>query len=239
MAKDNKGRELPKGITQRKDGRYQARYMFEGKRITIYDKDLKQLEKKLRSALYEVEHGIHAKLEKITLDAWFKTWIKEYKALTVKENTIRTYEIIYEHHIKKKLGKKKLKELRSEHIQTQLNSMARANYSNSTIELASIILNSMLKQAIKNGIISVNPMFAVNIPRKREKKMIHALTREEQEMFMSHVKGTEYEILFTVALSTGMRIGELSGLEWENVDFGNGVIKVRKTLLYQGTKKAH
>lgn len=49
---------LPKGISIRKDGRYQARYTLNGKRHTIYGKSLKEVQKKLRDAQYEIDHGI-------------------------------------------------------------------------------------------------------------------------------------------------------------------------------------
>lgn len=71
MAVDKNGKQLPPGITLRNDGRYQARYTFEGKRRYLYDVDLKNLQKRLRAAVYEVEHGIHANPDKITVKAWF------------------------------------------------------------------------------------------------------------------------------------------------------------------------
>lgn len=75
---ENKGKRLPQGISLRKDGRYQARYTLNGKRYTIYGKDLKEVQRKLRDAKYEIDHGIFAKPEKITVDTWFETWLKEY-----------------------------------------------------------------------------------------------------------------------------------------------------------------
>ena len=73
------GKKLPKGISIRPDGRYQARYTLNGKRYTIYGKTQKEVEKKLRDAQYEIDHGIYAKPERITVDAWYKTWLKEYR----------------------------------------------------------------------------------------------------------------------------------------------------------------
>ena len=72
-------KRLPQGISIRKDGRYQARYTLNGKRHTIYGKTQKEVEKKLRDVKYEIEHGIYAKPDKITVDTWYKTWLKEYR----------------------------------------------------------------------------------------------------------------------------------------------------------------
>jgi len=78
---------LPKGISIRKDGRYQARYTFNGKRHTIYGKTLREVQKKLRDAQYEIDHGIFAKPEKLTVNDWYQIWVKEYRENVVRETT--------------------------------------------------------------------------------------------------------------------------------------------------------
>ena len=108
---------LPKGITLRADGNYMGRFSYYGERYTLYDKDVKKLQKKLEELRYELEHGLYAKENKITIDDWFHTWIKEYKVPSVKRGTIGVYEDTYSSYIKKPLGKKKLKDLRPEQIQ--------------------------------------------------------------------------------------------------------------------------
>ena len=70
---------LPKGISVRKDGRYQARYTLDGKRYAIYGKTLKEVEKRLRDIKYEMDHGIYAKPEKITVNVWYWTWMNTEK----------------------------------------------------------------------------------------------------------------------------------------------------------------
>jgi len=83
-------KKLPPGIILRKDGRYQARYTFRGKRYTIYGKTQKEVEKKLRDFKYEMEHGLFARPEKIKVDDWFKTWQKEFRENKVKKSTYVT-----------------------------------------------------------------------------------------------------------------------------------------------------
>ena len=84
MAKDLKGKELPKGITQRPDGRYMGRFTFSGERYTLYNLDLKELKKELNNLRYEVENGLYVKETNMTVDAWFRIWIEDYKKNTVK-----------------------------------------------------------------------------------------------------------------------------------------------------------
>jgi hypothetical protein len=79
MISEENNKKLPPGISRRKDGRYQVRYTYEGKRRTQYAKTLKEAEKKLRDAKYEIEHGIYTQPDKITVDDWAKVWFEEYR----------------------------------------------------------------------------------------------------------------------------------------------------------------
>ena len=121
MAEDRK--KLPPGISLRKDGRYQARYTFNGKRYTLYGNDLKEVQKKLRDVKYELDHGIYAKPEKVTVDSWFKVWREEYAANNMRENTLAHVDSMYKYHIKPEIGHMKMQEVRAEHIQMLLNKM--------------------------------------------------------------------------------------------------------------------
>ena len=75
------------GITQRADGRYMGRFQYGGERYTVYDTDL-EIKKKLTSLKYEVENGLFAKQDNITVSGWFKIWMEEYKEPTVKQGTV-------------------------------------------------------------------------------------------------------------------------------------------------------
>lgn len=236
MAADKTGKELPKGITLRKDGRYQGRYTYNGKRYSIYDTDLKALQRKLRDAKYEVEHGIHAKPEKITLDAWFHIWIEEYKENNVKKGTIGTYNSTYNNYIKKELGNKLIKDIRAEHVQRLYNSLYKRGYSTAIIRSVRAVLSGMIRQAIKNEIIIKDVMALAELPRERKKEERRVLSIEEQELLIEYSRGTKFETLILLGLSTGMRIGELLALEWKNIDFKKQTLKVTGTLKYYGKK---
>ena len=72
MAKDKNGKELPKGITQRKDGLYMGRFTHNGEAYCLYSKSVKKLEKDLNNLRYEVEHGLYAKETNVSFESWFK-----------------------------------------------------------------------------------------------------------------------------------------------------------------------
>ena len=103
MGKSLKGKELGRGITQRKDGTYQARFINRfGKRQTIYGKTVTEITKRLRDEQYENEKQINVVNDKMTVDEWFEIWITTCKA-HCRNTTKRTYTIQY-NRLREKLG---------------------------------------------------------------------------------------------------------------------------------------
>lgn len=228
---NTKEEKLPKGITLRSDGYYMGRFTYYGERHTRYDKDLKVLKKKLEDLRYELEHGLYAKESIATVDDWFNTWMNEYKKFSVKKGTVGVYNDTYDSYIKKPLGKKKLKDVRPEQIQNLYNTLNVQGFSRNTIELVSVVLNGMYKQAYKNQKIRINPVPLATLPKISEKKKTRVLTKEEQDIFLSATKNHHYYYIFELALSTGMRSGEIRGLEWNDIDFQKRIIHVTGTLV--------
>ena len=229
MAEDRK--KLPPGISLRKDGRYQARYTFNGKRYTLYGNDLKEVQKKLRDVKYELDHGIYAKPDKVTVDSWFKVWKEEYAANNMRENTLAHVDSMYLYHIKPEIGHMKMQEVRTEHIQMLLNKMKKGDYSTDFMKRVRNVVSQMFKQAYKNDMIYRNPVDNAVTPSGKEKKEHRVLTEKEQRTFLEYAKGNDYELIFVLGLSTGMRIGEIQALQWKNIDFKNMVVNIEGTLI--------
>lgn len=228
----SKKKLLPKGISLRKDGRYQGRFTFNGKRYTYYSRDVKELQKKMADAKYELEHGIYGNGLDITLNHWFDIWMKEYKILTVKNSTMLLYSLNYERYVKEVLGDYLLKDIKTIHIQKIYNQMYHEGLSLGTIQIVNSILNNLFSQAIKNDYLMKNPCLGAILP-KVPKKERRVLTFYEQKLFLTVIHGDFYEAFYKIALCTGLRIGELSALTWEDIDFNNKTLSVNKTLLYQ------
>ncbi|MCC8059673.1 MAG: site-specific integrase [Clostridiales bacterium] len=234
MTNDGKKR-LPPGISLRKDGRYQARYTYNGKRITIYGKDVKELQKKLRDAKYEMEHGIYAKPDRITVDSWYKVWMEEYRKNVVRDSTLISNEKSYKI-AGPEIGKMKVQAVRPEHIQRILNKMKRDGYSRGYIESTRQTMNMMFRQALANGIIITNPVEKSVLPKPEDEApnpRRRALTEWEQKTFLECVAQRKpfYADIFFVGFSTGMRIGEINALEWQDIDFEKLEIHVNGTMI--------
>lgn len=232
MAVDSKGKKLPSGIRQRANGRYEGRIKYDYKSYSVYADTITETKKKMRDLKYKLEHGLFVSKEKITLDAWYKTWLEEYKKNRVKIGTYTSYEKYYQSVIKSRLGSRNLNDIRGEHIQKLYNDLVKEGYALSSIKIVSAVLNGCFKQAERNGLIERNPVKLAELPRQTEKKTRQAMTREQQALFMEYAKDSYLCHFFEVMLRTGMRKGEMQGLKYTDIDRKEGVIHVRRTLKY-------
>lgn len=227
MAKNN----LPKGITKRPDGRYCIRIMRDGQKVTKYAKTRKEAETILREITYEMEHGTYRKDVKLTCDQWFETWIDTYKKPTTKAATVTKYKSWYNVHVRPAIGNMKVQSVKASHIQKILNGMQDA-YSEQMIQNVKIVISSMMKQAVIEGLILHNPCEGVNVPKGRPKEPHIAMTIQEQKLFIDHIQD-ENQILdsfLQFQLCTGLRYGECAALRWQDIDLKNKVVHVRHTV---------
>lgn len=231
MAKGLDGKQLPKGIIQRENGIYMGRVMYHGKRQTLYNRSLTELKKAMLDLRYTLEHGTFVEASKITLDDWFYEWIETYKAHTVKQGTIDSYKKHYHAYIKPMLGAVRLSDIRAEHLQKLLNGMASDGLSDCTIQLAYCVLSGIFKQAYKSELIPKNPFALITKPNGTAAKERIAFTKEQQALFMEYAEQSYLCNLFKLAICTGMRNGELGGLQWCDVDFKGRVIHIQHNLV--------
>ncbi|MCD8369508.1 MAG: site-specific integrase [Clostridiales bacterium] len=232
MGLDKNGKPMPKGITWReKEDRYMGRFTYHGKGFTTYGKTVKETSKNLEELRYEVVHGIYFKDDSVTFSAWFEIWISDYKKPSVKKGTVEVYRQNYNAYIKDVFGNKQLRDIRTDHIQRFYNGMAE-KYSHHTLEICRAVLNGVFKQAIRNELIRKNPVANAVLPRDNRRKTIRVMTEEEQKLFLQYARNSAYYPMFELALFTGMRSGEIRGLQWSDVDFKNRIIHVTHTLVY-------
>ena len=237
MGKDLKGKELGRGLSQRPDGRYMGRAQIEGHSITLYDRKLKDLKAKLAVAVDEAKRsnllpGVDGK--SVTLSEWFEEWFVKYKAPMLKDGGSPSYKRKFLNYYGTRIGSKPLADIRQIHVQTAIADMLKEGRTSRSVREATGILQSCVEAAIANGLMFLNPVLGVMIP-KCEKVERRGLTVEEQEIFLGYLKATKswYEEMYKFMLLTGMRIGEVGGLQWEDVDFTSRFIYVKRSLTYQ------
>lgn len=208
MGKDLKGKELGKGISQRADGRYIARFTSKtGKRKTLYDFKLNELKRKLREAIYEDEHGLNGNGESITLNAWYVMWTELYKKKTVKMTTIYKNHSYYNSRVKNSIGKMYLQDIKTYHVQKFLNDLIDSGLAHGTVSNIRFMLSDMLDKAVLSEYIRKNPCTGVEMP-KEVKKERRVLTKEEQEKFFTFASSYIHINVLKFAVTTGCRIGD-------------------------------
>lgn len=232
MGKDLKGKELGQGIIQKKNGRYEARYIDRfGKRVSISGRDLKDVKKRYNEAIYENDKQINVK-DNITLDEWYKKWMNVYKFDIIRENTKRHYNNVYYKHISPSLGNFQLGSITQYQIKQLIKELKSSGYQYETCNKVKILLVDIFNKAMINEYVRKNPAKEISLKRDEERD-VRVLSQDEQTVFFDCCKGTFYDNLFVTAVSTGMRIGELAALRWTDVDWDSRVIHVTRTLVYQ------
>lgn len=163
-----------------------------------------------------------------TINQITEEW-KEEKKKYVKKSTYAAYQLLIQNHIKPYFGD--LYEVNEEKVQQFVFDKLDAGLSEKTIRDIIIVLKMILKFGIKNGYLEYIQIDA-KFPSKQEKKDLDVLSKADQKKFMEHLRNNfSFKNLgIFICLSTGMRIGEICGLRWCDVDTVEGVIKVRHTL---------
>ena len=232
MGKDLKGKELGRGIKQRADRSYEARFTNRfGDRQSVYAMSLREIKSRLAKAKAADIDRRNVANPNVHLDEWYKKWMDVYNRPVVRANTIRQYQYIYEHNIRPYIGDPKINDITKLAVQDILNQLKDAGYQWESLNKVKILLTDMFDRAIEDDMMLKNPAKGVKIPVPRPEKEVKALSQEEQQAFFRCSAGTFYDNLFRVAVGTGLRPGELFALREENIDFKNKVIHVEKTIL--------
>ena len=252
--RDTKNRILLKGEYQNTDGRYMYRYTdSKGTPRFVYSWTLTQtdrtpkgkqpgvclreLEKQIAKDLQDEIDTFNAK--KTTLDAFWEDYIADKREL--KQSTRSNYKYMYEKYIHPELGHKKLTDIKYSTIKKFYNSLIENGFKPNSMEIVHTILHPIFNIAVRDGYIRINPTDGVMAEIKRshdwDKGKKHALTEAQQEAFINYVRDhktyNRWLTIFTVLLGTGGRIGEITGLRWEDCDFKNNIIEINHTLVYR------
>lgn len=243
--RDNKGYTLKAGESQRKDGTYMYRtrksngkddngkYVYET--ITVYAKSLEELREKesqIEKSLIDKVDIFSAK--KITLNDCFKEWVKGRK---IRESTRQNYMDLWKGNVEKSIGFKTISGIKRMHIESLYRDLENKGFHKSTTKMIHIMIRGSLQFAVDNDLLHKNVAAGVEYGGETNEKK--ALTREEQRSLLAFLDGetiySKYKPLITVFLGTGLRVSELCGLCWSDVDFNKNIIRVDHQLLKRKT----
>ena len=244
--KDNKGRVLRKGETQRScDGKYVYTYTDpEGKRRSIYSKDIMELRRREEQLVKDQLDGLDVYAAgNSTVNFVFDRYISTKSEL---RGTTRTnYIYMYNRFIREGFGKKKISSVKySDVLQFYQHLLKEKKIQVNTLETIHTVLHPTFQLAVRDNIIRVNPSDGVMAQVKkqpgRNHGVRHALTVEQQRAFMNYIENNptyfHWTPLFKFLLGTGCRIGEAIGIRWQDVDFEKRVISINHSLVYYSTE---
>ncbi|MEI3233507.1 MAG: tyrosine-type recombinase/integrase [Intestinibacter bartlettii] len=209
-------------------------YNEDGKPIRkeFFGKTRKEVQNKLDEYKNQLNNGIIPADDKITLSEWYYTWLWDFRKKDLKPKSFQRYECIYRNYVDNtELGKIKLVDLRALHLQKYYNKLMEVNNKPaSTIKSINTKLKTCLTEAEKQGYIQKNWCKLVTLPKDNNVKEINILTQEEQNRFIKAIENHPLEVLFLLDLGTGLRLGELLGLKWNDINFKEENLKVNRTI---------
>lgn len=199
------------------------------KRKTIYGKRYKDVREKLTEAMANADKGLIFDADNLKAGDYLDRWLNDAVKDTVRPTTYERYEGLVRKHIKPAIGRHKLTSLTPTHVRSLYREKLDAGLAPRTVQYIHVTLHKALKQAVADGLIPHNATEAVKPPQVRQDE-IHPLTPEEAKTLLETISGDRLEALYILAVHTGLRQGELLGLKWEDVDFEDATLRVRRTL---------
>jgi integrase len=199
------------------------------KRKALYGKTRSEVAAKLSKALAARENGLIYDAGKQTVGEYLTRWLSNSVRDTVRQRTYERYESIVRVHLAPAIGKVKLKALTPDHVRGLYREKLDDGLAPRTVLHIHRALSKALKQATDDGLIPRNAAAPVKPPRPRREE-IRPLNREQVRALFKAAGGDRLEALYVVAVTAGLRRGELQGLKWEDLDLEAGTLQVRRTL---------
>ena len=222
-------------IRRRGDGLYEARYTDQdGGRRSLYGATRHEVADKLAVALRKLAHGMPAHLnERMRLDAYLADWLARI-APTVRASTHRRYAELL-HHTYASLGRVPLAKLQPAHLDRLYAALQQAPedgvkaLSASTVRRVHSVLHKALSDAVRQGLLDRNVADLARAPRNQEYEPV-LWTMAQARQFLHAARDDRLGPLYVLAATTGMRLGELCGLRWSDVDIESAALHVRVAL---------
>ena len=232
-------------IRKRADGRWEGRIIagHKGDGKPIYKSVLAKTQKELIPKLNQLKEtyaGVElTEASRMTLGEWLDKWLTEYKAPMIRKGTADGYRRTIDNHIKPYLGDKPITQVTMADVQKMYNTLRESGrvrvdaamgktLSNSMVRSVHMLLHEAMDGAVREGLVPCNPTKGATIP-KREHKEKTVLLESQIERLIQAVDSDEiWRDFFKTELMTGMRRGELLALQWDDVNFTTGEVKISR-----------
>lgn len=215
-------------IGRHKSGLWFARTSFDGKRTAYYGKTRTEVARKLAAVLKARQDGMPVPSDRQTVAQFVEKWV-EAVSPTLREKTAYNYAVLLRHHAVPIIGKIPLTKLQPADLIRVYDQRRKAGAAPRSILHLHRAIFRALRFAERWGDVARNIAALVDAPKVARTEM-KALSAEEARGLLQVVQGDRLEAFLILALSTGMRSGELLGLTWRAVNLDNGAVSVVASL---------
>lgn len=193
----------------------------------------------LNEAIYKYNSGF-IEPKKIKVENYFTEWLNDYIKPNRKLNTYERYTSIYNNSIHPHIGSLLLKDIKPFHLEKLLSIEKEKGLSNSTLQNIYGVINAALNRAVKLQLISDNICKYIDRP-KRDKFIANTLSVEELKLIIDSLDTDNYgnyclKLALKIVLELGLRRGELTALQWTDIDFNSNTLKIQNNLVYTNNK---
>jgi integrase len=226
-------------ISQRRDGRWEGRIDLgwkAGKRVRkmVYGATRAEVARKVNALVRDRELGLVRSGPSQRVGAFLEEWLGSVRG-SLRPSTFRTYELYVRRHIVAELGRVRLDQLKAEDVQRMLDRKLATGMSPQTVVHLRAILRRALNRAMRYGYLARN-VAALAEPPKVERREMHVLDPDQARAFLKAANADPFRALYTLALFTGLRQGELLGLRWTDVDLEEAQLRMSHSLQRHGGK---
>lgn len=222
-------------IYKRTDGRWEGAISLDGRqRKRFYGKTRKEVQEQLTNVLKARQEGLLATGPTQTVAQYLAQWLEDTVKHSVRPRTREAYDLNVRRLVPH-LGTIRLNRLTPAQVQAAYAALLDRGLSRRSVEQAHTVLHRALHQAVQWGLIGRNPTEAVAVPRPERREM-KTLTAEELQTLFTSTASHRLHALWVVLATTGLRLGEATGLRWEDVDFGGCRVTVRRAVQRQRGK---
>jgi integrase len=221
-------------IFKRKDGRWSAQTyitMTDGtrKRVSVTKPEREAVKARLDEIMAQEKSKIPFAAEKWTVGAYLDYWLENVVPVRTRVNTALRYESAVRCHIKPTIGRKRLDALSVRDVQNAIEQLAREGRGGNTLYNYKQVLSSALGRAMREELISRNVAQLVELP-KYEKRETVVWTAEQSTQFLQAASAHQWFVGYLMMLTYGLRRGEMVGLRWSDIDFGNKCFHIRQQI---------
>jgi len=200
------------------------------KRRYLYARTKGEVLEKINALRGDQRAGLVVEPSRVRVGEYVENWLENVARLRVRITTLSTYTTQVRCHIVPHLGGVRLNQLTPLHLQAWHSTLERSGVSPRQRQSTHVLLKTILKHALKLGLIARNPMDAIEKPRVARKE-IQTLNPKQIRCLLAAVHGHRLESLAILAVATGARQGELFGLQWRDIDLNAGTVTIQRTLI--------